>query len=77
MDHNNSVERKQAKTKSGKLRYKLQYSRATGYYVVKPIKQDKKTTTTGMSCSLESQTAVEMVQRFHVRLFQLSLLHCN
>ena len=41
MDHNNSVERKQAKTKSGKLRYKLQYSKATGDYVVKPIKQAK------------------------------------
>ena len=39
--HNNSVEHKQATTKSGNLRCKLQYSKATGYYVVETIKQAK------------------------------------
>lgn len=41
LDHNHAVDRQQAQTKSGRLRYKLQYSKASGDYVVKPVKDIK------------------------------------
>lgn len=41
MDHNCHVDRKQAKTKSGQPRFKLQYSKGSAGYVVKPIKEAK------------------------------------
>ena len=41
IDHNSNVGRDQAKTKGGKLRFKLQYSKGAGDYVVKPIKSPK------------------------------------
>ncbi len=41
MDHNHHVDREQAKTKKGQLRFKQQYSKGAGHYVVKPIKVEK------------------------------------
>ena len=41
LDHNCSVNRQQARTKTGQLRYKLEYSKPAGSYVAKPIKEQK------------------------------------
>ena len=41
MDHNYGTEREHAHTRSGHLRYKFQYSKASADYVVKPIKTGK------------------------------------
>ena len=41
IDHNTSVNRDNATTKTGQLRYKVQYSKAAKAYVVKPVKNPK------------------------------------
>ena len=41
LDHNYIVEREQAQTKEGEARYKLQFSKPSMHYVVKPIKVAK------------------------------------
>ena len=41
LDHNSAVGRMQARTASGVLRFKHEYSKSAGCYIVKPIKQSK------------------------------------
>ena len=41
LDHNFSAEREQACTKAGVARYKQEFSKSAGGYIVKPIKVDK------------------------------------
>lgn len=42
LDHNYSVGRSQARTQAGLLKFKQEYSKAAGTYVVKPIPVNKK-----------------------------------
>lgn len=42
LDHNYSVDRKQARTGEGVLRFKQEFSKGAKAYVVKPIRQSKK-----------------------------------
>ncbi len=41
MDHNTSVDRKQATTQDGDLRFKVQFSKGAADFVAKPIKEAK------------------------------------
>ncbi|KAK6298334.1 hypothetical protein J4Q44_G00313890 [Coregonus suidteri] len=41
LDHNYSVDRQQAPTKEGVLRFKQEFSKAARAFVVKPIKEEK------------------------------------
>ena len=49
LDNNHHVDRQQATTRNGELRFKLQYSKPAGTYIAKPIRW-RRPTTSALSC---------------------------
>ena len=60
LDNNHHIERQQATTRNGELRFKLQYSKPAGTYIAKPIKVAK-------TYDFHTELLCGVVQRFYAK----------